>query len=93
MKIEIAYATPEKQLIVVVDVDEGTTLLDAALSSGIDAEFEGLDIRNSPMGLFGRKIAKPELELVRAGDRIELYRPLTIDPKQARLNRAAKNKK
>jgi putative ubiquitin-RnfH superfamily antitoxin RatB of RatAB toxin-antitoxin module len=90
IKVEVAYATPEKQLIVEVEVNEGCTLKEAALLSGLDREFAGLDIANSPMGLFGRKVAKPDLEQVKAGDRVEIYRPLIIDPKQARLNRAAK---
>lgn len=90
IKVEVAYATPEKQLIVVVDVAEGCTIKEAALKSGLQQEFPGLDIAASPMGLFGRKVAQPETELVREGDRVEIYRPLLIDPKQARLNRAAK---
>jgi putative ubiquitin-RnfH superfamily antitoxin RatB of RatAB toxin-antitoxin module len=93
IKVEVAYATPEKQLIVEVDVEEGTTMVDAAQKSGIEHEFEGIDISIAPMGLFGRKVAKPAQEVVREGDRIEIYRPLIIDPKQARLNRAAKSKK
>lgn len=90
IKVEVAYATPEKQLIVVVDVAEGCTIKEAALKSGLDQEFPGLDIAAAPMGLFGRKVAQPEKELVKEGDRVEIYRPLLIDPKQARLNRAAK---
>lgn len=93
IKVEVAYATPEKQLIVEVDVEEGTTLLDAAFKSGIEHEFENLDLSQTPMGLFGKKVAKPSEQVVREGDRVELYRPLIIDPKQARLNRAAKAKK
>ncbi|MDX1341137.1 MAG: RnfH family protein [Reinekea sp.] len=93
IKVEVAYATPEKQLIVEVEVPEGCTLLQAALQSGIDKEFPGLDIQQSAMGLFGRKVAKVNEEILREGDRVEIYRPLLIDPKQARLNRAAKNKK
>ena len=60
---------------------------------GTDKEFKNLEISKCPMGLFGRKVMKPEQEVLREGDRVELYRPLIIDPKQARLNRAAKNKK
>ncbi len=93
LKVEVAYATPEKQLIIEVAVNEGATMFEAAMQSGIDKEFAGLVINDCPMGLFGRKVAKPEQEVLREGDRVELYRPLIIDPKQARLNRAAKNKK
>ncbi|MBU2863433.1 RnfH family protein [Reinekea marina] len=90
MKVEVAYATPEKQLIVTLDVAEDCTVKQAALLSGLDKEFPGLDIEGSAMGLFGRKVAKPDSEVLKPGDRVEIYRPLLIDPKQARLNRAAK---
>ncbi|WP_040557276.1 RnfH family protein [Reinekea blandensis] len=92
IKVEVAYATEEKQLIVEVDVEEGTTLRQAAIRSGIDHEFDDLDLNEAPMGIFGRKVAKPDQEEVKEGDRVEIYRPLKIDPKQARLNRAAKAK-
>lgn len=93
IKVEVAYATPEKQLIVEVEVEEGTTMVQAAEKSGIEKEFTGLNLAETPMGLFGRKVAKPAEEVLREGDRVEIYRPLKIDPKQARLNRAAKSKK
>lgn len=93
IKVEVAYATPEKQLIIEVDVPEGTTMVEAAEKSGIEHEFEELTLAGTPMGLFGRKVPKPEKEVLREGDRVEIYRPLLIDPKQARANRAAKAKK
>jgi putative ubiquitin-RnfH superfamily antitoxin RatB of RatAB toxin-antitoxin module len=93
IKVEVAYATPEKQLIVELDVELGTNMKQAAINSGIEKEFDGLDVASCPLGLFGRKVAKPELEILREGDRVEIYRPLIIDPKQARLNRASKAKK
>jgi putative ubiquitin-RnfH superfamily antitoxin RatB of RatAB toxin-antitoxin module len=92
IKVEVAYATPEKQSIVEVEVPEGTTMVEAVRQSGIDREFPELVLEGVPMGVFGRKIPKPEAEVLSAGDRVELYRPLLIDPKQARLNRAAKAK-
>jgi putative ubiquitin-RnfH superfamily antitoxin RatB of RatAB toxin-antitoxin module len=42
------------------------------------------------MGSFGKTVRKPKEEPIQAGQRIEIYRPLIIDPKQARANRAAK---
>ena len=93
MKIEVAYATPEKQLIVEVEVEEGTTVQIAAMAaSQLEAEFPGLVIEGSPLGIFGKKVTKPTIDVVREGDRIEIYRPLKVDPKQARANRAAKAK-
>ena len=93
MKIEVAYATPEKQLIVEVEVTEASTIREAVLSSKLDLKFEALDLNIVPVGIFGKKVLKPEDQLVKEGDRYELYRPLLIDPKQARANRAAKAKK
>ena len=92
IKVEVAYATPEKQLIIQMEVAQGTTLRQAVLDSGMENEFPDLDVREAPLGIFGRKVPKPEAEILRDGDRIEIYRPLLIDPKQARLNRAAKSK-
>ena len=93
MKIEVAYATPEKQLIVELEVPDTSTIREAVLLSKLDSKFEGLDLNNVPVGIFGKKVLKPEEQLVKLGDRYELYRPLLIDPKQARANRAAKAKK
>ena len=93
MKIEVAYATPEKQLIVEIDVSESSTIREAVLLSKLDLKFEVLDLNTVPVGIFGKKVMKPEDQIVKEGDRYELYRPLLIDPKQARANRAAKSKK
>jgi len=93
MKVEVAYATPKKQLIIEIEVQEGQTIRDAVLSSKMDQQFEGVDLLSIPIGIFGKKVMKPEEQLVKEGDRYELYRPLLIDPKQARANRAAKAQK
>jgi len=90
IKVEVAYATPDKQRIIEIDVPAGTTLVEAVRRSGIDREFPEMTLEGAPMGIFGRKVAKPETEVLTVGDRVEVYRPLQIDPKQARLNRAAK---
>lgn len=90
IKVEVAFATPEKQLIVALDVPTGTTVAEAVRQSGIEREFPDVDIAAAPLGIFGRKLAEPASTVLNAGDRVEIYRPLLIDPKQARLNRAAK---
>ena len=93
MKIEVAYATKEKQLIVELDVEAGMTIREAVKLSRLDMKFEGLDLQTNPVGIFGKKVLKPEQQEVAEGDRYELYRPLLIDPKKARANRADKAKK
>jgi putative ubiquitin-RnfH superfamily antitoxin RatB of RatAB toxin-antitoxin module len=90
ISVEVAFATPQKQLIVALDVPAGTTANEAVRLSGIDQEFPDEDIATAPLGIFGRKLSEPEKAELEAGDRVEIYRPLLIDPKQARLNRAAK---
>ena len=95
--VEVAYATPDKQVILPLRVPRGTTALDAARQSGIDKEFEGLELEGASMGIFSVKLDGngrpwPHEYQLQPRDRVEIYRPLTIDPKQARLARAAKNK-
>ena len=90
IQIEVAYATPEKQTILKVSVDNGTSVFDGAQGSGIDMVFPEIDFNNVDMGIFGKVVRKPKEQALLDGDRIEIYRPLLIDPKQARLNRASK---
>ncbi len=91
--VEVACATPEKQRIVTVQVVEGSSLRDAVARSHIADEFPDIDVMSAPLGVFGKKAPKPEETAVKAGERVEIYRPLIIDPKQARQNRAAKARK
>jgi putative ubiquitin-RnfH superfamily antitoxin RatB of RatAB toxin-antitoxin module len=90
IQVEVAYARPDLQKIVQLEVDEGTSIYDAATKSGLELLFEELDYETVHMGIFGKVVKQPKQEVLRSGDRIELYRPLLIDPKQARLNRANK---
>lgn len=90
LRIEVAYARPDLQKIIELEVDEGTTVFDAASRSGLEQFFPEIDYDAIDMGIFGKSVKKPREEQLRDGDRIELYRPLIIDPKQARLNRAKK---
>ena len=70
--------------------DQGTTAVEAVKRSGIVAIFPEVDPENGDMGIFGKVIKNPSAHELRDGDRVEVYRPLQIDPKQARLNRAKK---
>lgn len=90
MQVEVAYARPDKQQIVSVKVPEGTTALEAVKLSGIVDIFPEIEPDAIDMGVFGKVIKDPASHELREGDRVELYRPLKIDPKQARLNRAKK---
>ncbi|MCE0761084.1 RnfH family protein [Marinobacter sp. G11] len=90
MQVEVAYARPDKQQIVPVKVPEGVTALEAVKLSGIVDIFPEIEPDAIDMGVFGKVIKDPASHELREGDRVELYRPLKIDPKQARLNRAKK---
>lgn len=90
IQIEVAYATPEKQRILSLHVPAGTTCRAAVALSKMAEEFPDADLSSAPLGVFGKKIAAPDTTPVEEGQRIEIYRPLLIDPKQARLNRAAR---
>ncbi|PSF08197.1 RnfH family protein [Marinobacter fuscus] len=90
MEVEVAFARPDKQQIVLVSVPPGTTAIEAVRLSRIDQLFPEIDVDNIDMGVFGKVIKVPAEHVLREGDRVELYRPLKIDPKQARANRARK---
>lgn len=95
INVEVAYALPEKQKIIALLVEPGTTAWQAVERSGIAQHFEGLDIEHVKMGIFGQALGtkglKPAKEhVLQAGDRVEIYRPLISDPKEARKKRAAK---
>jgi putative ubiquitin-RnfH superfamily antitoxin RatB of RatAB toxin-antitoxin module len=87
MRIDIVLAWPRRCEAWTVDVPEGATLGDALTQAGLDAgtlQARGVD----GYALYGVR-AEPDAVL-HAGDRIELLRPLVVDPKQARRNRAAR---
>ncbi|HET8849979.1 MAG TPA: RnfH family protein [Marinobacter sp.] len=93
MRVEVAYARPDKQQILEVIVPEGTSALEAVRISGITGVFPEVEPDSISMGVFGKVIKDPGSHTLQDGDRVELYRPLKIDPKQARLNRARKKDK
>lgn len=88
--VEVAYALPERQAIIELQVEEGTTALEAARRSGIAQQFEDIDLDNDKLGIFGKAVSPAQV--LRAGDRVEIYRPLIADPKEVRKARAARVK-
>ncbi len=89
--VEVAYARPDEQVIMELEVAEGTTLQQAVEQSGIVGRFPEIDLEKGKMGIFG-KVAKKDRVLL-PGDRVEIYRPLIADPKEVRKKRAAAGKK
>lgn len=91
IEVEVAYATPEMQEIVIVSLAAGASVVEAINASGLRQKFPELGLGELTVGLF----AKPcQLDQVLApGDRVEIYRPLLNDPKDARRQRAKVNNK
>ncbi len=93
INVEVAYAKPEQQKIIKLEVEAGCSAMLAAQRSGIVAVFPEINLAAVKMGIFGKAIAKPEIHELRDGDRVEIYRPLLIDPKELRKARAEKAKR
>ncbi len=91
MKIEVAYARPDVQVIIPVEIPEGATLEQAITLSRIQERFPEIDISTCKVGIFG-KLSKRSAVL-KSGDRVEIYRPLIADPKLVRKQRAAESKR
>jgi putative ubiquitin-RnfH superfamily antitoxin RatB of RatAB toxin-antitoxin module len=91
IRVEVVLAMPERQELVALEVPAGTTLGDAIMLSGLPEQFEGFELDLAKVGIFGQK-AGPE-QVLRDGDRVEIYRPLIADPKEVRRQRALKQSK
>ena len=87
LTVEVAYALPDRQIIIPVNALAGITAREAILASGILDIFPEIDLDTSKIGVFGRHVHQhARLE---NHDRVEIYRPLIADPKQLRRQRAA----
>ncbi|MCE3238030.1 MAG: pasI [Gammaproteobacteria bacterium] len=86
--VEVAYAIPELQRILSIQIEEGSTIQSAIERSGILQLFPDINLNKQPVGVFSslRKLT----DKVQHGDRVEIYRPLVIDPKEARKQRIKK---
>lgn len=85
--VEIAFALPGVQALTSVALKPGSTVADALEQSGIYDREGGRGLRSLPAGIWGRRVDRHQI--VSNGDRIELYRSLQIDPKEARRRLAA----
>lgn len=86
--IEVAYGLPQEQVLLVLAVPAGTTAREAVRLSRLAERFPAIDPEHAPLGIFGKLEKDPAARVLRAGDRVEIYRPLLIDPKEARRLRA-----
>jgi len=88
--VEVAYATPKKQIILTVPFQENLTAEQAIITSGICLQFPEIEMTKNDIGIFSKPC---QLESVlKAGDRVEIYRALIADPKEVRRRRAEAGK-
>jgi len=85
IEVEVAYANTDEQTIIPLSIEEDTTLQQAIEISGILQQFPDCDLTVSKVGIFGK--VKKLGQKLKAGDRVEIYRPLFQSPMQARRNR------
>ena len=86
VSIEVVFAVPEKQERVQIKVPSGTLIRDAVRLSFIDFLFPGYDLSALPVGVWNE--VKPQTYVVQSGDRVEIYRSLINNAKDARRRRA-----
>ena len=86
IKVEVAYATPGRQTLLLVEAPLDCTVAEAIELSGIRAEFPEIEPAPKMVGIFSRKVSLDHK--LRDGDRVEIYRPLIADPKEMRRQRA-----
>ena len=86
--VEVVFVLPERQRIIALMVPAGCTAFEAAVRSGIADVFAGPVLEQATMGIFGKLLAEPCRHVLAAGDRVEIYRPLEANPRQARKARA-----
>ncbi len=90
IQIEVAYAKPDRQEVIRLQLPEGSTLRQAVEASGLIERYPEIDLAKGRFGIYA-KLAKPDTVL-RDRDRVEIYRPLIADPKEVRKQRAAEGK-
>ena len=86
MQVEVVFALPDRQELLVVELQDGATVGTAIERSKLAQQFPGVDFNSLQAGVWGKPATREHV--VREGDRIELYRPLEMDPRDARRLKA-----
>lgn len=86
IKVEVVFALPGEQALVSVELNEGSTVQDAIDASGLAARFPREQLDALPTGIWGHPAERGQR--VRQSDRVEIYRPLAMDPREARRQRS-----
>ncbi len=87
MRVAVVYADAERQPLASLEVRPGATVAEALQAAAKLPEFAGLRLLAMPVGLYGELVALEQV--LEEGDRVELYRPLAMDPREARRRRAS----
>ena len=91
LSVEVCYASPQGQALIAVTLPEGATLKQALDASGILQRYPQIDLTTQKVGVFGK--VKPLDTVLADHDRVEIYRPLLVDPKLSRQRRVEKTRK
>jgi putative ubiquitin-RnfH superfamily antitoxin RatB of RatAB toxin-antitoxin module len=90
VSVEVVYALPNRQILVQLALRAGATVRDAVMLSGLPSQYPDIDLFHAKIGIFGKRV--PPDTILNNGDRVEIYRSLTADPKEVRRRRASKRK-
>jgi uncharacterized protein len=91
LTVEVCYALPGAQTLCAVDLPAGATVQQAIDASGILARHPEIDLKVQKIGIYGK--VKPLDAPLADHDRVEIYRPLIVDPKMARQRRVDKTRR
>lgn len=86
LRVEVVYATADEQVLIELQVNEGSSVQTVIETSAICDRFPTDDLATCEVGIWGRPVKRSDS--VHDGDRVELYRPLTMNPREARRLRA-----
>ncbi|OGO95533.1 MAG: RnfH family protein [Coxiella sp. RIFCSPHIGHO2_12_FULL_44_14] len=90
ISVTVAYATRDKQVEIPVSIAKNATVALAIRRSGILALFPEIELATATVGIYGRRVVLDDA--LTTGDRVEIYRPLSVDPKRARVLRAGRTR-
>jgi uncharacterized protein len=90
MRVSVVYALPDRQALVELELPEPATVADAVARSGLLQQFPEIGSRPLACAVYGRAVM--ESHVLRAGDRVEILRPLQVDPKESRRRAAARGR-
>jgi hypothetical protein len=88
ISVEIVYAEPQRSIAKLLKMPQGALVADALALAASDQDFFGVDLPHAAVGIFGRVV--PRDQVLKEGDRLEIYRPLLEEPKLARRKRASR---